>query len=73
MKCALITGITGQNGHHLTKLLIEKNYQVFGIENGQRNSRAQSFKSLFPEVKLLQGDLTDFSSLMRIVSDVRPH
>ena len=37
MKKALITGITGQDGHHLTKLLLEKDYEVYGLVNGQKN------------------------------------
>jgi len=73
MKNALITGITGQDGHHLTKLLLSKGYVVYGIINGQRNSREESFVSLFPDAKLLRGDLTDFSSLLQIVSQVQPH
>jgi GDPmannose 4,6-dehydratase len=72
MKKALITGITGQDGHHLTKFLQSKGYEVFGIVNGQRNSRESTFRSLFPGAKLFQGDLADFSSLQNIVSDVRP-
>jgi GDPmannose 4,6-dehydratase len=72
MKSALVTGITGQDGHHLTKLLLAKGYDVTGIVNGQRNSREDSFLKFFPEVKLIQGDLTDFSSLLQIVSDVQP-
>ncbi len=72
MKSALVTGITGQDGHHLTKLLLAKGYDVTGIINGQRNSREDSFLKFFPEVKLIQGDLTDFSSLLQIVSDVQP-
>lgn len=70
MPVALITGITGQDGHHLSKLLLSKNYQVFGIENGQRNSRSESFSGLFPDVKLKQGDLTDMSSLIEIMDEV---
>jgi len=72
MPVALITGITGQDGHHLSKLLLSKNYQVFGIENGQRNSRSESFSGLFPDVKLKQGDLTDMSSLIEIMDEVSP-
>jgi GDPmannose 4,6-dehydratase len=72
MKTALITGITGQDGHHLTKLLLSKGYKVWGIVNGQRNSRQESFTKLFPEANLLQGDLADFSSLLQIVSQVMP-
>jgi GDPmannose 4,6-dehydratase len=72
MPVALITGITGQDGHHLTKLLLSKGYEVHGIVNGQRNSREDSFHLLFPEVKLSKGDLTDFSSLLRIIGEVVP-
>ena len=72
MKRALITGITGQDGHHLTRFLRNKDYEIYGIENGQRNSRTASFLKLFPEVQLLQGDLNDFGSLMEIVEKVSP-
>jgi GDPmannose 4,6-dehydratase len=73
VKTALITGITGQDGHHLTKLLLSKGYSVHGIVNGQRNSREESFSNLFPEAKLHRGDLTDFASLLQIVDDVQPN
>ena len=72
MKIALITGITGQDGHHLTKLLSSKSYLVHGIVNGQRNSREESFSRLFPEVNLHRGDLADFSSLLQIIDQVQP-
>jgi GDPmannose 4,6-dehydratase len=72
VKTALITGITGQDGHHLTKLLLQKKYKVIGVVNGQRNSRQESFVELFPEVELLQGDLTDFSSLLNIIDLAQP-
>lgn len=72
MKKALITGITGQDGHHLTKLLLTKGYEVHGLVNGQRNSREESFSKLFPEAILHRGDLTDFSSLLQVVSKVQP-
>jgi GDPmannose 4,6-dehydratase len=72
MKTALITGITGQDGHHLSKLLLEKGYSVHGLINGQRNSREASFSQLFPEVTLHKGDLTDFSSLVGVIDLVKP-
>ena len=72
MPTALITGITGQDGHHLTKFLLSKGYEVAGLVNGQRNSREDSFSHLFPDVSLVQGDLTDFSSLLQIVHDIQP-
>jgi GDPmannose 4,6-dehydratase len=72
MKKALITGITGQDGHHLTELLLSKGYEVHGLINGQRNSRLDQFSSRFPEAKLTGGDLTDFSSLLQVVDAVSP-
>ena len=72
MKKALITGITGQDGHHLTELLLSKGYEVHGLINGQRNSRLDQFSSRFPEAKLTSGDLTDFSSLLQVVDAVGP-
>jgi GDPmannose 4,6-dehydratase len=72
MPVALVTGVTGQDGHHLTRLLISKGYQVVGVVNGQSNHRAESFSGLFPEVNLVRGDLTDFSSLIQVVGKVKP-
>lgn len=72
MPTALITGITGQDGHHLTRLLLQKGYEVHGVVNGQRNSREESFTKLFPEAKLHRGDLTDFSSMLQIIDRVQP-
>ena len=72
MAKALITGITGQDGHHLTKLLISKGYEVYGLLNGQRNSRVDEFKSTFPDVSLIGGDLSDSSSLHTAISKIEP-
>ena len=72
MKKALITGITGQDGYHLSKLLIAKDYEVYGLNNGQRNSGLENFINQFPEVNLLTVDLTDFTSLLQIVDSVDP-
>lgn len=73
MKRALITGITGQDGFHLTELLQTKGYKIYGLLNGQRNSRVLEFSSKFPNVELLAGDLTDFSSLMRAIDLAKPN
>lgn len=72
MKSALITGVTGQDGHHLSRLLLSKDYRVVGLVNGQRNSREDSFTKLFPDVEIVRGDLTDFASLLNVVSEVKP-
>ena len=73
MKKALVTGITGQDGFHLTELLLSKNYAVYGLLNGQRNSRIIEFVEKFPQVELIQGDLTDFSSLIRAIDVSSPN
>ncbi len=73
MKRALITGVTGQDGFHLTELLQSKNYKIFGLLNGQRNSRVIEFSNKFPEVELIEGDLTDFSSLIRAIDVSKPN
>jgi len=73
LKRALITGITGQDGFHLTELLQSKDYKIFGLLNGQRNSRVLEFSNKFPDVEMLEGDLTDFSSLMRAIDISKPN
>jgi GDPmannose 4,6-dehydratase len=73
MTTALITGITGQDGHHLTKFLLEKGYKIFGLVNGQRNFNEISFVERFPEVQLIRGDLADFSSLISVMKVSQPN
>ena len=72
MPKALITGITGQDGHHLTKFLLGKGYKIFGLVNGQRNFNEISFVEKFPEVQLIRGDLADFSSLISVMKLSQP-
>jgi GDPmannose 4,6-dehydratase len=50
MKTALITGITGQDGMHLTELLLKLGYQVVGTCRDSQSSRAKQFNQKFPEV-----------------------
>lgn len=71
-KRALITGITGQDGGHLAKLLHKKGYEVFGIIRGQHNPKRDSTAAEFPFVKLIEADLTDQSSLIRAMQIAKP-
>ena len=71
-KRALITGITGQDGGHLTELLHEKGYEVFGLIRGQRNPRREAFLAEFPQVHLIEADLTDQTSVIQAVETSRP-
>ncbi|MFM1837486.1 MAG: GDP-mannose 4,6-dehydratase [Actinomycetota bacterium] len=69
---ALITGITGQDGQHLSEFLHEKGYEVFGLMKGQNNPKAESLLAEFPFIRLVSGDLTDFSSLVAALRVVEP-
>ncbi len=74
MKKALITGITGQDGSFLAELLIDKGYEVHGIVRRASISNTGSIDHLFAEhkVTLHDGDLSDSSSLIRIINIVQP-
>jgi GDPmannose 4,6-dehydratase len=73
IKKALITGITGQDGHHLTKLLLSKDYEVHGLVSGERDARYQSLTATFPSIKLHAGDLVDYHSLLTVIQEVNPN
>ncbi len=73
-KKALITGITGQDGSYLAELLLEKGYEVHGITRRASISNTARIDHLLAEhaVTLHDGDLTDSSSLIRIIGMVQP-
>jgi len=72
MPRALITGVTGQDGLYLSELLLSKGYEVFGLVRGQNNPKVELMTEQLPDVRLLTGDLTDLSSLMRALEASRP-
>jgi len=69
---ALITGITGQDGLYLGELLTAKGYEVFGLVRGQSNPKVATVERIIPGVQLLEGDLTDLSSLIGAVEISQP-
>ncbi|MBO6000074.1 MAG: GDP-mannose 4,6-dehydratase [Lachnospiraceae bacterium] len=73
-KTALITGITGQDGSYLAEFLLEKGYQVHGIVRRASISNTARIDHLIRQgsIRLHDGDLTDSSSLIRIISEVMP-
>jgi GDPmannose 4,6-dehydratase len=71
-KRALITGITGQDGGHLAELLHKKDYEVYGLIRGQQNPKKILVEREQPYVKLIEGDLTDPSSLLRAMNTSKP-
>ncbi len=83
MKKALITGITGQDGSFLAESLIEKGYEVHGILRRSSSFNTGRIEHLYLDewvrdmkkkrlIELHWGDMTDSSSLIRIISEIRP-
>ena len=72
MKVAFITGITGQDGSYLTELLIEKEYQVWGMIRRSSNINTGRIDHLFnnPNLHLRYGDLSDSVNILNILNDI---
>jgi len=73
-KTALITGILGQDGPYLAKLLIEKGYKVYGLMRRYSNPSFENldFIGVTKDINFIEGDMTDESSLINIVKNIRP-
>ncbi len=75
-KKALVTGVTGQDGAYLSQLLLEKGYEVHGLV--RRSSHSEQFDhrlrwlGIQNDVEFVDGNLTDLSSLGRIVRAIQP-
>jgi GDPmannose 4,6-dehydratase len=73
MPRVLITGITGQDGRHLSQFLSGKEgYQVFGLVHGQANPKIDLVRTENPALEVVEGDLRDLSSLIAVVEQVQP-
>lgn len=72
MKKALITGITGQDGSYLAELLLEKGYEVHGMTRRASLPNTARIEHLLDKITLHDGDLSDSSSIIRIMMLVRP-
>lgn len=78
-KRALITGITGQDGSYLAELLLDKGYEVYGIIRRASSFNTNRINHIYQDphekgarLKLIFGDLTDASSVNKIVRDIQP-
>jgi GDPmannose 4,6-dehydratase len=78
-KKALIFGITGQDGAYLTKLLLDKDYEVYGVKRRAANTNTQKLEAIFENTKyslndviLHYGDLSDACSIFEIVKNIQP-
>ena len=72
MKRALITGINGMDGSHLADLLLEKGYEVYGMERRTSSPNRTNTKHLEGKITFINGDLTDQNSLLRCLKESDP-
>jgi GDPmannose 4,6-dehydratase len=70
---ALITGITGQDGSYLAELLLEKEYEVFGMTRRASTENVERISHLVDRINLVQGDLLDPPSLDSALRTAEPH
>jgi GDPmannose 4,6-dehydratase len=76
MKRALITGVTGQDGAYLSQLLLQKGYEVYGLL--RRSASADvidgrlRWLGIAGQIRMLDGDILDLSSVLRILREVKP-
>jgi GDPmannose 4,6-dehydratase len=72
-KTALITGICGMDGSLIADLLLEKEYDIIGIMRRNATRDLGNAKHLEDKIDIIEGDVTDMSSMMRIIQTTRPH
>jgi GDPmannose 4,6-dehydratase len=74
-KRALVLGVSGQDGAYLSKLLLEKNYEVYGGSRDAQNSSFENLKEfkILDYVNLISITLTDFRSVLQTIIDIKPN
>jgi len=70
---ALITGVNGMDGSHLSDLLLEKGYEVWGMERRSSAKNRTNTKRLEGKINFINGDMTDQNSLVRCLKESDPH
>ena len=73
MKRALITGINGMDGSHLADFLLDKGYEVYGMERRSSSKNRVNTWHLEGKITFVNGDLTDQNSLVRCLVKSNPH
>jgi GDPmannose 4,6-dehydratase len=69
---ALITGVTGQDGSYLAEFLLEKGYEVYGLVRRSSLEKFDRIQLCIDKINLVEGDLTDQSSLDHIIQAIKP-
>lgn len=74
-KIAFVTGMTGQDGPYLAKLLLEKGYHVYGLMKRYSNPNLDNLKFLgiSDDIELVTGDITDDSCMNHLVKSIKPN
>lgn len=76
MSRAFITGVTGQDGAYLSQLLLSKGYEVFGMarrtSSGGLQDERLRWLGVSKDISIVDGDLTDLSSLTRLINEIKP-
>lgn len=70
---ALIFGVTGQIGSYLAEYLLSKNIDVIGFNRRTSSNNTWRIKSILNKITLLEGDITDYSSIYRTINKYRPY
>lgn len=73
-KTAFVTGMTGQDGPYLAKLLIEKGYHVYGLVKRYSNPNLENIKwlGIDQDIELVTGDITDENSMNHLMKSLKP-
>lgn len=72
MKKALITGLTGQDGSYLAEFLLKKGYEVYGMHRRTSMDVFERIGQIKNKIYLVEGDMTDSTSLIRILKEINP-
>ena len=71
-KKAFVTGITGQDGAYLSALLLDKNYDVYGLHRPSSTPNTARIDDILNDVYLMHGDMTDSSNIIRLINFIKP-
>jgi GDPmannose 4,6-dehydratase len=74
-KKILVLGSTGQDGSFICKLLVKKNFDVYGLARKSATGNLKNLHELtkLPNFKICHGDLLDLISIERIIREIKPH
>src|SRR6056300_1377755 len=80
MKKAFITGVTGQDGAYLARLLLKKGYEVHGVKRRSSSFNTSRIDDIYEEIQtpsrnfyLHYGDVTDSLNILRLLQEIQPN